>query len=113
MGLRCPNVQCKGSETNRTGSIIRYGYYKTKLGKRRRYRCQIYGKTFCSNSGMPYHRLQHRRVTFDEVAALSVEDLNKSAISRVKGIAWNTVGKKQLPFVVGLTIALSRLREER
>jgi hypothetical protein len=28
---------------------------------------------------------------FDEVAALSVEGLNKSAIARVKRIAWNTV----------------------
>jgi len=27
---------------------------------------------------------------FDEVAALSVEGLNKSAIVRVKRIAWNT-----------------------
>jgi len=49
------------------------------------------GKTFCSNTGTPYHRLQHRRATFDEVAALSVEGLNKSAIARVKRIAWNTV----------------------
>jgi len=40
---------------------------------------------------MPYHRLQHRRATFDEVATLSVEGLNKSAIARVKRIAWNTV----------------------
>ena len=31
--------------------------------------------------------------TFDEVAALSVEGVNKSAISRVKGIAWNTVDR--------------------
>ena len=38
-----------------------------------------------------YYRLQYRRVTFDEVAALTVEGLNKSAIARVKGIAWNTV----------------------
>jgi hypothetical protein len=28
---------------------------------------------------------------FDEVASLSVEGLNKSAIARVKGMAWNTV----------------------
>src|SRR6266699_7260251 len=49
------------------------------------------GKTFCSNTGTPYHRLQHRRATFDEVAALSVEGLNKSAIARVKRISWNTV----------------------
>jgi hypothetical protein len=41
----------------------------------------------------PYHRLQHRRATFDEVAALSVEGLNKSAIARVKRIAWNTVDR--------------------
>jgi hypothetical protein len=32
-------------------------------------------------------------VTFDEVAALSVEGLNKSAIARVKRIAWNTVDR--------------------
>jgi hypothetical protein len=31
------------------------------------------------------------RAIFDEVAALSVEGLNKSAIARVKRIAWNTV----------------------
>jgi hypothetical protein len=40
-----------------------------------------------------HHRLQHRRSTFDEVAALSVEGLNKSAIARVKQIAWNTVDR--------------------
>jgi transposase-like protein/IS1 family transposase len=91
MGLRCPNVQCEGSGSDGTGSIIRYGFYKTKWGKRCRYRCQTCGKTFCSNSGTPYHRLQHRRATFDEVATLSVEGLNKSAIARVKRIAWNTV----------------------
>jgi hypothetical protein len=45
------------------------------------------------NTATPYHRLQHRRATFDEVAALSVEGLNKSAIARVKRIAWNTVDR--------------------
>lgn len=107
MGLRCPNVQCQGSGSDKAGSIIRYGFYKTKRGRQRRYRCRICGKTFCSNSGTPYHRIQHRRATFDEVAALSVEGLNKSAIARVKQIARNTVhrcSKKQQPFVAGLTI---------
>src|SRR5262249_39433209 len=60
-------------------------------GKRRRYQCQACGKTFCSTSRTPYYRLQHRRATFDEVACLSVEGMNKSAIARIKGIAWNTV----------------------
>jgi len=52
---------------------------------------QAFGKTFSSTNGTPYYRLQHRRATFDEVATLSVEGLNKSAIARVKRIAWNTV----------------------
>jgi hypothetical protein len=39
----------------------------------------------------PVLRLQHRRAIFDEVAALSGEGMNKSAIARVKRIAWNTV----------------------
>jgi transposase-like protein len=88
--LRCPNKACPPTSA---GSIIRYGFYNTSSGKRRRCRCLSCGKTFCANTGTPYHRLQHRRSTFDEVAALSVEGLNKSAIARVKQIAWNTVAR--------------------
>jgi transposase-like protein len=72
-------------------SVIRHGFYKTKSGMRRRFRCQSCGKTFCSTKGTPYYRLHHRRAVFDEVVSLSVEGVNKSAISRVKEIAWNTV----------------------
>jgi transposase-like protein/IS1 family transposase len=91
--LSCPNSECPLSKDAGTGNIIRYGFYSTNSGKRRRYRCRTCGKTFCSNAGTPYHRLQHRRATFDEVARLSVEGLNKSAIARVKRIAWNTVAR--------------------
>lgn len=89
--LSCPNGRCSRSGKAAAGSIIRHGFYKTTCGKRRRYRCRICRKTFSSNTATPYYRLQHRRATFDEVAALSVEGLNKSAIARVKRIAWNTV----------------------
>ena len=89
--LGCPNRHCPPSRKGVAGAIIRHGFYSTRWGKRCRYRCQDCGKTFCSTTGTPYHRLQHRRGTFDEVAALSVEGLNKSAIARVKRIAWNTV----------------------
>jgi len=74
-------------------TMVRYGYYQTKQGRHRRYRCQACRKTFCRNSGTLYHRPQHRRATFDEVATLSVEGLNKSAIARVKQLAWNTVDR--------------------
>src|SRR5262245_20004592 len=88
--LGCPNKACPPASP---GRIIRYGFYNTSSGKRRRYRCRRCGKTFCANTGTPYHRLQHRRSTFDQVAALSVEGLNKSAIARVMHIAWNTVAR--------------------
>ena len=89
--LSCPNTHRPHSKKGGTGAIIHHGFYRTRWGKRRRYYCQACGKTFCSNTGTPYHRLQHRRATFDEVATLSVEGLSKSAIARVKHIGWNTV----------------------
>ena len=89
--LNCPYPNCTPSKEGTARAISRYGFYKTRWGKRRRYQCQTCGKTFCSTSGSAYHRIQHRRVTFDEVAALSVEGLNKSAIARVMRITWNTV----------------------
>ena len=43
--------------------------------------------------GTPYYRLQHRRATFDGVIALRAEGVSISSISRIKGIAWNTVAR--------------------
>src|SRR5215510_16298160 len=91
--VSCPNMHCSPSGKSVPGNIIRFGFYKTRWGKRRRYRCQACEKTFCSNTGTPYYRLQHRRATFDQVATLSVEGLNKSAIARVEHIGWNTVDR--------------------
>jgi transposase-like protein/IS1 family transposase len=91
--LRCPNRECPPSGKTAAAKIIRFGFYQTRWGRRRRYRCQGCEKTFCSNAGTPYYRLQHRRATFDQVAILSVEGLNKSAIARVERIGWNTVDR--------------------
>src|SRR4029434_4253915 len=91
--VSCPNRECPLSREAGAGSIILHGFYQTNSGKRRRYLCRTCEKTFCSNAGTPYHRLQHSRATFDEVATLSVEGLNKSAIARVKRISWNTVDR--------------------
>ncbi len=84
---------CSTATCPKTARVILHGFYKTKSGRCRRYRCTSCGKTFCSTRGTPYYRLQHRRSTFDEVAALSVEGVSKSAIARVKRIAWNTVDR--------------------
>lgn len=89
--LNCPNPDCTPSKQGAARAIVRYGFYQTRWGKRRRYQCQACGKTFCSTTGTAYYRLQHRRTRFDEVASLRVEGLNKSAIARVKQVAWNMV----------------------
>src|SRR5215831_12544935 len=89
--LICPKKHRPPSKQGDVGAIIRHGFYTTRWGKLRRYQCQACGKTFSSTSGTPYYRFQHRRGTFDEVAALRVEGLNKWAITRVKRISWNTV----------------------
>src|SRR5687767_10451099 len=91
--LCCPNSHCVPPSDSSRRTIIRFGFYQTRWGKRRRFRCQICRRTFCKNQGTVYYRLQHRRATFDEVAALSVEGVNKSTIARAKRIAWNTVDR--------------------
>ena len=91
--LCCPNANCLLRTKPSWGMIVRFGFYPTRWGKRRRFRCKMCRRTFCRNRGTVYHRLQHRRATFDEVAALSVEGVNKSAIARVQQIAWNTVDR--------------------
>src|SRR5262249_19342103 len=88
--LSCPNKHCRPAKAT-LRKVIRYGFYTTRWGKRRRYQCQTCGKTFSSTTATPYYRLQHRRARFDRVASLSVEGLNKSAIARVNRLSWNTV----------------------
>jgi transposase-like protein len=87
--LSCPNRHCPPSGKGNVGAIIRHGFCTTRSGKRRRYQCRTCGKTFCSATRTPYYRLQHRRATFDEVASLSVEGVNKSAIARAKRVAFH------------------------
>jgi len=91
--LSCLNPECPLHRKAGSGSIIRHGFYRTRSGKRRRYRCVECEKTFCSTKGTPYYRLQHPRATFDTVVALRVEGVSISAIARTEGIAWNTVAR--------------------
>ena len=91
--LICLNPECPLHGKVGSGNIVRHGFYRTRSGRRRRYRCVGCGKTFSSTKGTPYYRLQHHRHTFDEVVALRVEGVSISAIARVEGIAWNTVAR--------------------
>ena len=89
----CRNPTCSLPGNVASRRIIRYGFYRTTAGKRRRYRCVGCGQTFSSTKGTPYYRLQHRRTTFDTVVTLRVEGVSLSAIARIERLAWNTVAR--------------------
>ena len=90
---RCLNPTCSLHGNVESSHIIRYGFYRTTAGKRRRYRCIKCGQTFSTTKGTPYYRLQHRRTTFDTVVTLRVEGVSLSAIARTERLAWNTVAR--------------------
>ena len=90
---RCLNPTCSSQGNVESTGIIRYGFYRTTAGRRRRYRCLGCGQTFSSTKGTPYYRLQHRRTTFDTVVTLRVEGASLSAIARTERLAWNTVAR--------------------
>ena len=66
---------------------------KTRQGRRRRYKCTICSKTFCSTYGTPYYRLHDRRSVFDEVVEMSVHGITISSISKIKKMTWNTIAR--------------------
>ncbi len=85
-GAGCPRPGCDGARAP-------HRWYRTKRGRRRRWRCPTCGATFSSTTGTAYHRLQATRREFDAVAGLSVEGMTISAIARIAGRAWNTVDR--------------------
>ena len=89
----CLNPTCSLHGNVESRRTIRYGFYRTRAGKRRRYRCLGCGQTFSTTKGTPYYRLQHRRTTFDTAVTLRVEGVSLSAIARTERLAWNTVAR--------------------
>ncbi len=91
----CLNNECPDYGKFNLKSIIRHSMYKMSQGRRRRFLCKTCGKTFCSTKGTPYYRLHNSRSNFDNVAAMTVEGVSPSSISRIKRIARNTVCRWQ------------------
>ena len=89
----CPNLNCKHHGESGEGNIVPHGFFKSKTGKRRRYRCTSCGRTFSSNTGTAYHRIQYSRESFDHVVLLSVEGVSRSTIARTCGLAPDTVAR--------------------
>ena len=89
----CPNPDCSLRGQAGKGNIIRHSFYITSQGRRRRYRCKEYGRTFSSTQGTPYYRLHKPRSLFDEVVRMCVHGMGISAMARIKRMAWGTVAR--------------------
>ncbi len=49
----CPNAQCVISGKAGKGNSVLHGFLKLKRGRRRRYRCEVCGRTSVSSFGTP------------------------------------------------------------
>ena len=74
-------------------NIVGHGWFTTKSGRRRRYRCKICGRTVSTNTGTVYSGLRCTRREFDQVASLRVEGMSISATARVTGRSRNTIAR--------------------
>ena len=74
-------------------NIVGHGWFVTKSGRRRRYRCKVCGGTLSTNTGTAYRGLRCTRREFDQVASLRVEGLSISATARVTDHSRNTIAR--------------------
>ena len=74
-------------------NIVGHGWFVTKSGRRRRYRCTVCGGTLSTNTGTAYRGLRCSRREFDQVASLRVEGVSISATARVTGHSRTTIAR--------------------
>ena len=74
-------------------NIVGHGWFVTKSGRRRRYRCTVCGGTLSTNTGPAYRGLRCSRREFDQVASLRVEGVSISATARVTDHSCTTIAR--------------------
>ena len=74
-------------------NVVGHGWFTTKSGQRRWYRCKSCGGTAGMNTGTAYAGLRCTRTEFDLVASLRVEGISISAAARVTGRSRNTIAR--------------------
>ena len=70
-----------------------HGWFTTKSGRRRRYRCKSCGGTLGTHTGTAYAGLRCSRKEFHLVASLRVEGVSISAAARLTGHSRNTIAR--------------------
>ena len=74
-------------------NIVGHGWFVTKSGRRRRYRCTVCRQTLSTNTGTAYSGLRCTRREFDQVASLRVEGVSISATARVTDHSRDTIAR--------------------
>ena len=93
-GMACGKAGCENR--GKPGlHIVGYGWFATKVGRRRRYRCTVCGGTRSTNTGTAYRSLRCARREFEQVVSLRVEGLSISATARVTGHSRNTIARRE------------------
>lgn len=92
-GRFCPNDQCTHYRYSKADNIHTHGWYKTKRGRRRRFRCSVCGGTFSTTRGTVYHKLNASRQQVDQACHMSAEGIDISTIARILERAWNTINR--------------------
>ena len=90
--MACCNAGC--DNLGKPGlNLVGHGWFVTKSGRRRRYRCKVCGQTLSTNTGTAYSGLRCSRRKFDQVASLRVEGVSISATARVTGHSRTTIAR--------------------
>jgi len=93
MSPYCPKDACRHRGPKGPTKVIRHGWFQVRHGRRQRYRCLGCGGTFSRRIDTAYYRFRCSRRTFDRVAHMAVEGMNRAAIARIEGVGWNTVNR--------------------
>ena len=88
----CPNRACIQS-VDSPSKVVRYGFFRVRCGRRRRYRCLRCRRTFSRRTNTAVFGLRCSSHVFERVAHLSVEGMSRAAIARVEGISWHTADR--------------------
>ncbi len=91
------NQACSRPECDNFGkrgiNIGGHGWFTTKSGRRRRYRCKLCVGTVSTNTDTAYSGLRCTRREFEQVAGLRVEGVSISATARLTGRSRNTIAR--------------------
>ena len=89
----CPNPYGVVQAATPMRPVRRHGFYRRKRGRRCRYRCCNYDRTFSRTTQTPCYRLRSSQHKLERITSMSVEGLSRFAIARIERLARPTVDR--------------------